>query len=108
MTERVTVAIDDQIATVTLNRPEKYNGLDLPMFEAIEAAEKRLRKDRSVRAVILRGEGKAFCTGLDIKSVSASPLNFSTGAGPRATESPSAGKPDYRKKSSDAITSVPP
>lgn len=76
MTERVTVSIENQIATVTLNRPEKYNGLDMPMFEGITAAAKRLRKDRTVRAVILRGEGKAFCSGLDVKTVTANPLNF--------------------------------
>lgn len=76
MTARVAVSIDKQVATVSLNRPEKYNGLDMAMFTEITAVAKRLRKDRSVRAVIIRGEGKAFCSGLDIKAVSASPLNF--------------------------------
>ncbi|MAL97601.1 MAG: enoyl-CoA hydratase [Alteromonadaceae bacterium] len=76
MPERVTVSIENQIAIVTLNRPEKYNGLDMPMFEGITAAAKQLRKDRTVRAIILKGEGKAFCSGLDVKTVSANPLNF--------------------------------
>lgn len=76
MTERVTLSVDNQVATVTLNRPEKYNGLDMPMFEQLTAAAKRLRKDKSVRAIILRGEGKAFCSGLDVKTVSSNPINF--------------------------------
>ena len=76
MAERVTVTVENQIAVVSLNRPDKYNGLDMPMFEQIAAAAKRLRKDRTVRAIILRGEGKAFCSGLDVKSVTANPLNF--------------------------------
>jgi len=54
---------------VILNRPEKLNAVDLKMFEAIADTAADLRKDRSLRAVILRGEGRAFCTGLDVKAV---------------------------------------
>ncbi|MCL7943844.1 crotonase/enoyl-CoA hydratase family protein [Marinobacter sp. ATCH36] len=74
--ERVLIDIEDGIAIVTLNRPEKYNGLDMPMFEAISRAAKSLKKNRSVRAVILRGAGEAFCSGLDVKTVSKNPVNF--------------------------------
>ncbi len=74
--DRVLTTIEDGIATVTLNRPEKYNGLDMPMFEAIAGAAKTLKKDRSVRAIILRGAGEAFCSGLDVKTVSKNPVNF--------------------------------
>lgn len=74
--ERVLISIKDGIAIVTLNRPEKYNGLDMPMFEAITRATKTLKKDRSVRAIILNGAGEAFCSGLDVKTVSKNPLNF--------------------------------
>lgn len=73
---RVLIDIEDGIATVTLNRPEKYNGLDMPMFEAIARAARTLRKDRSVRAIILCGAGEAFCSGLDVKTVSKNPVNF--------------------------------
>ena len=76
MTTRVSVSIEDQIATVTLNRPDKYNALDMPMFEGIAAAAKRLRKNKTVRAIILRGDGKAFCSGLDVRNVTSNPLNF--------------------------------
>lgn len=74
--ERLKVSIENGIAMVTLNRPEKYNGLDMPMFRAITAAARSLRKDRSVRAVILSGAGEAFCSGLDVKTVSRNPVNF--------------------------------
>mmetsp|Transcript_6919 Transcript_6919/g.15842 ORF Transcript_6919/g.15842 Transcript_6919/m.15842 type:complete len:182 (+) Transcript_6919:137-682(+) len=57
------------IAHVQLSRPNKLNGLDLGMFEAIAAEATALRSDRSLRAVILSGKGKAFCAGLDVNSV---------------------------------------
>jgi enoyl-CoA hydratase/carnithine racemase len=62
---RVVVTVTDHVAEVRLNRPEKRNGLDLAMFEAIVAAGQRVANDKSVRAVVLSGEGKAFCAGLD-------------------------------------------
>src|SRR5579859_2009455 len=68
MNDRVLVEIKEGIATVTMNRPDKYNGLDWDMFRGLVAAGRRLRRDRSVRAVILRGEGRAFSTGLDVAS----------------------------------------
>lgn len=74
--DRVLLEIEGGIATVTLNRPDKYNGLDMPMFEAIAATARTLKKERKVRAVVLRGAGEAFCSGLDVKTVSSKPLNF--------------------------------
>ncbi|PAV25779.1 enoyl-CoA hydratase [Tamilnaduibacter salinus] len=74
--DRVLLDIEDGIATVILNRPDKYNGLDMPMFEAITRTAKRLRHDRSLRAVVLLGAGDAFCSGLDVATVSKNPLNF--------------------------------
>ncbi len=62
---RVVVEARDGVAHVRLARPEKRNGLDLPMFEALIETGKRVGADRSVRAVVLSGEGKAFCAGLD-------------------------------------------
>jgi enoyl-CoA hydratase/carnithine racemase len=63
--ERIRVSIDDHVAHVRFHRPEKRNGLDLPMFEQLIAAGERIAGERSVRAVVLSGEGKAFCAGLD-------------------------------------------
>ncbi len=65
MSERVIVERDGAVAHVRMNRPDKRNGLDLPMFEGLVDAGRRLAADRSVRAVVLSGEGKAFCAGLD-------------------------------------------
>lgn len=74
MTEpRVTTWSDEGVAHVRLTRPEKRNGLDLAMFQAIVDAGRALRDDPSVRAVVLAGEGPAFCAGLDFQSFMASP-----------------------------------
>lgn len=76
MANRVSVEIRDQVAYVTLTRADKYNGLDLDMLDALVAAAKQLRADKSVRAVILSGEGKVFCAGLDFGSVSKQPVRM--------------------------------
>ncbi len=62
---RVLVKIDRHIATVTLNRGAKRNGLDFPMFEALVATGKELGSRKDVRAIVLHGDGPAFCAGLD-------------------------------------------
>lgn len=63
--DRVLLDLHDHVAHVRLNRPDKRNGLDPAMFEAILAVGEQLRADRRVRAVVLSGEGPAFCAGLD-------------------------------------------
>ena len=68
MTERVTIKITNGVADVRLNRPEKRNALDGPMFNALIDAGKRLAVDKTLRAVVLSGEGLGFCAGLDFKS----------------------------------------
>ncbi|MGH7806226.1 MAG: enoyl-CoA hydratase-related protein, partial [Candidatus Binatia bacterium] len=68
MAERVTCTVEGGIADVRLNRPEKMNALDAAMFHAIGETGERLKADRSVRAVVLSGEGRAFCAGLDFAS----------------------------------------
>ena len=66
MSNRVTIEKEDHVAVVTFNRPEKMNALDNEQFLAIIAAGLEVSKDASVRAVVLRGEGRAFCAGIDI------------------------------------------
>lgn len=63
--QRVLVEVEDHVATVTLNRGEKRNGLDLSMFEALVDVGTGIMGRVDVRAVVLRGAGKAFCAGLD-------------------------------------------
>ncbi|HEY0352786.1 MAG TPA: crotonase/enoyl-CoA hydratase family protein [Enterovirga sp.] len=69
--ERVTVEIRDQVADVRLNRPDKLNALDPAMFDELIGAGQRLVADMTVRAVILSGEGRGFCAGLDMESFAA-------------------------------------
>jgi enoyl-CoA hydratase/carnithine racemase len=56
------------IATVTMVRTDKHNALDQAMFESLMEAAAQLAKNSSVRAVVLHGEGKSFCSGLDVAS----------------------------------------
>ncbi|MEC7957174.1 MAG: crotonase/enoyl-CoA hydratase family protein [Pseudomonadota bacterium] len=64
----VTIDINDGVADVRLNRPEKYNALSQSMFKAIIDAGEQLRDDKSLRAVVLSGNGRGFCAGLDMDS----------------------------------------
>ncbi|MCP3373985.1 crotonase/enoyl-CoA hydratase family protein [Bradyrhizobium cajani] len=66
MEERVSISISEGVADVRLVRADKMNALDQAMFEALVAATERLSKDRGVRVVVLSGEGRAFCAGLDM------------------------------------------
>ena len=59
----------DGVAEVQLTRGDKMNALDMDMFRAIAGAARELADDRSVKAVVVHGEGRAFCAGLDVKSV---------------------------------------
>lgn len=69
--ERVRVETEDHVTHVTMIRGDKHNALDVPMFEALVAAAAEVARTPGVRAVILSGEGKSFCSGLDIAAVAA-------------------------------------
>jgi enoyl-CoA hydratase/carnithine racemase len=65
--ERVRVTVDDSgVAEVALVRADKMNAIDAAMFHAINAAIDQLRDHAGLRAVVLHGEGRAFCAGLDM------------------------------------------
>jgi enoyl-CoA hydratase/carnithine racemase len=81
MSDRVTVTITDGVADVRLNRPDKLNALDGEMFTALADAGARLAADRSVRAVVLSGEGRAFSAGLDFAGFQAMARAGEGGAG---------------------------
>ncbi|MCW2825488.1 MAG: crotonase/enoyl-CoA hydratase family protein [Aeromicrobium sp.] len=69
MTEsRVLTEIDGPIAYVTLNRPDKLNGVDLDTIDELIATATALKADRDIRAIVLRGNGRSFCAGLDFGS----------------------------------------
>src|SRR5580704_9115927 len=65
MSDRVTCTIIDGVADVRLNRPERLNALDLATLDDLVTVGEALKADRSVRAVVLSGAGRAFCAGLD-------------------------------------------
>jgi enoyl-CoA hydratase/carnithine racemase len=71
MTDRVTTTTENQIADVRLTRGDKMNAIDPAMFEGIGAAIDALQHRTDVRCVVLSGEGKAFCAGLDMASMAA-------------------------------------
>jgi enoyl-CoA hydratase/carnithine racemase len=75
MSERVKCTIDAGVADVCMARPEKLNALDLAMCEGLLEVGERLKADNRVRAVILRGEGRAFCAGLDFPSMMSMPAD---------------------------------
>ena len=67
MNDRVVIHLDNEgVADVRLNRADKMNAIDSAMIEGILAAQDRLRAEPRLRAVVLHGEGRAFCAGLDI------------------------------------------
>ena len=66
MSDRLTVSIDERVAEVALNRPEKHNAADLQMFGELGETGARLAQDPSIRAVVLRGAGDNFCAGIDV------------------------------------------
>jgi enoyl-CoA hydratase/carnithine racemase len=73
MTERAQVTIDNAVATVRMARPDKLNALDAGMFDALIRAGEQIMADKSVRAVVLHGEGRGFCAGLDFSSFMGKP-----------------------------------
>ena len=63
----VLVHVVDGVATITLNRPDAMNGLDVATKDALVAAVRRVADDAEVRCVVLTGAGRAFCVGQDLK-----------------------------------------
>ncbi|MCZ4297698.1 crotonase/enoyl-CoA hydratase family protein [Henriciella marina] len=66
MSDRIQVTKKEGVADVKLVRTDKMNALDDAMFEALLATTEELANDKSVRCVVLSGEGRAFCAGLDM------------------------------------------
>lgn len=71
MPDLVTIDCKQGVADVRLNRPEKYNALSPEMFGAITEAGESLMNSGDIRAVVLSGNGRGFCSGLDFSSFSA-------------------------------------
>ena len=67
MTEPVRYDLEDGVATITLDRPDAMNGLDVATKEALLEAVRRAEEDATARCVVLTGTGRAFCVGQDLK-----------------------------------------
>jgi enoyl-CoA hydratase/carnithine racemase len=76
VTDRVSISIEEHVATVQLNRAEKMNALDMKMFSALAEAADSLASDTSVRAVVLHGAGGNFCAGIDVSVMGGGDLDF--------------------------------
>src|SRR5664279_2780697 len=79
MEKRVSVSISEGVADVRLVRADKMNALDAAMFEALVAASARLAGENGLRAVVLSGEGRSFCAGLDMGRFAARKENGGNG-----------------------------
>lgn len=85
MNDRVSITVTDHIADVRLTRADKMNALDPAMFQGIIAAGEELAATKGIRVVVLSGEGRSFCAGLDMASM-ASGGNPSGGGGAALTD----------------------
>ena len=73
MTEQLLVSRDGGVCEVRFNRPEKRNAITYAMYQALVGALQRAQADASARAVLLGGEGSAFCAGNDLQDFLAGP-----------------------------------
>jgi 2-(1,2-epoxy-1,2-dihydrophenyl)acetyl-CoA isomerase len=69
MSDGVRVEVRGSVAEIRINRPERLNALDIATFAELRAALQRATLDSTIRAVILTGEGRAFCAGGDVASM---------------------------------------
>lgn len=69
MSKVVDISIVDGIAEVRLERPDKYNAINLAMFDELATAGRELAENTGIRAVILTGAGGNFCSGIDLAAL---------------------------------------
>ena len=69
----VVYEVDEPVATISLNRPDVLNAYNVEMRDALFETLTAVRDDRAIRAVVLRGNGRAFCTGGDVREFGTAP-----------------------------------
>ena len=67
--QAVLFSVEDGVATVSLNRPERFNAMTDELMRGISEAIDKVREDQSVRVVVLTGNGRGFCAGADLQQV---------------------------------------
>ncbi|MFN5716804.1 MAG: enoyl-CoA hydratase-related protein, partial [Bradyrhizobium sp.] len=82
--ETIKYEVAEQILTITLNRPDKLNAFNATMQQELIDAFDKADKDDDVRAIIVTGEGRGFCAGMDMQALSA--LGAAGGTGNRVDE----------------------
>ena len=80
--ETLTYAVDDRVAVVTLNRPEKLNAFNTAMMLDLISAFDEADGDDGVRAVVVTGAGRAFCAGADLSAAGGSTFDYATRGDP--------------------------
>jgi enoyl-CoA hydratase/carnithine racemase len=107
MSDRVVIERrPDGVVEVRLNRADKMNALDIPMFEALVAAGREVAADASIRAVVLSGEGRAFCAGLDFSSFQGM-AGGGSGGGPSLLSHDAASPANFAQRAAWIWTEVP-
>ena len=81
-TEDLRAEIDDGVAVITMNRPDRRNAFSQAMVSALGAVLAQVETDEAVGCVVLTGAGGAFCAGGDVKSMAAPPADRGNSAGP--------------------------
>lgn len=97
MSDRILVERHGGVADVKLNRPEKMNALDPAMFAALAETAQELANDPTLRCVVLSGEGRSFCAGLD----------FSSFQGMASNDKPAKPAEKKKERSSDFDATLP-
>ncbi|MCX8112126.1 MAG: enoyl-CoA hydratase-related protein [Bacteroidia bacterium] len=69
MYETILYEVRETVGYITLNRPDRYNAFNEKMSSELLSVLREVRKDRGIRAVVIRGSGKAFCSGQDLKDI---------------------------------------
>ncbi len=75
MADTIEVVLEEKVATVTLNRPQNLNAFTTSMLSELEKELVLIRDNPEIRAVMLVGNGKAFCAGVDVQEKPYNPLN---------------------------------
>lgn len=76
MFETIKYTYESCVATISLNRPESYNAFNRKMRQEFLTAIKKAKNDENVRVIVVTGEGKAFCSGQDLKDVEGDDFSF--------------------------------
>ena len=72
MLRHIAIGIEGAVGTITIDRRERFNSLDVETARELRKAGLQMARDSSIRAVVLRGAGGVFCSGADLKDIRAS------------------------------------